>query len=830
MSNKEIFLSIILLLKSIFTLAQPGAIDFSFNTSDIGYRNGDGPDGNVYACGIQSDGKIIIGGAFYSYNGTASRSIARLLSDGTIDSSFNPVIFHNSDLGVITLQIQADDKILIGGEFNSIGRSNIARLNSDGSLDSGFIAGTSHMVRTIGIQQDGKIILGGNFTNCNGISRNYSARLNSDGSLDTLFDAGLGTDAPIYASLIQADGKIVLGGDNFVSAGLRYIARFNTDGTLDSSFSSFSVVTGFVRTMKLQNDGKIVLANLYAGNLKSKVVRLMSDGSNDSTFQTGITGDNSICDLNILPNGQIIILGAFTSYRGKSYKRIARLNNDGLVDTSYIKAVKEECLYYSSSLQPDGKLIVVGGIPYNGNSRNRIARLYSDGSFDESFNQGSGADGDVYSSVIQPNGKILIGGNFDSYYGTLHRRITRLTSSGSIDSTFNPGTGLDKRVNKILLQNDGKIILGGDFTSCNELVKNYVARLLPNGLVDSIFNAGSGPNDEVKAVAIQTDGKIIIGGYFTSYDSISIKYLARLNSDGSLDSTFNTGTGPSSVIYDVVQQPDGKILIAGPFSSYNSVSSKYLLRLENDGSIDTSFHTGSGFNGSINNIKLLPDGKLIVTGGFSTYDSIVRNGIARLYTDGTLDLSFDPGAGTDGNINTISILSDQKLIIGGSFGFYNNTSINNLARINLNGTLDSSFLSGTGPAYYVNSTAIQNDGKIIIGGSFTSYNGIGRNRIARLLNDTTTNIELDEFKNRLQLQIFPNPVFGNTFRVQMQQTSGTEFLLMGVDGKIISGIRQEEIDAKEITFSIPPMLANGIYFLKITSMTESSAYKLVVSK
>lgn len=193
----------------------------------------------------------------------------------------------------------------------------------------------------------------------------------------------------------------------------------------------------------------------------------------------------------------------------------------------------------------------------NSFTRNRVARLLTDGQVDTAFNPGSGADNFINAVAIQPNGAILIGGGFSSYTGTSRNGLARLTSSGALDTTFNPGAGINpgdtasSAIQAIALQSDGRIIIAGNFTTYNSVAINRVARLNADGSLDTTFNnLGSGPNDRVYSVAVDGSGRIILGGAFTSINGVLANRIARLNVDGSLDSSFSgLGAGPNGDVY-----------------------------------------------------------------------------------------------------------------------------------------------------------------------------------------------------------------------------------------------------------------------------------------
>jgi uncharacterized delta-60 repeat protein len=355
------------------------------------------------------------------------------------------------------------------------------------------------------------------------------------------------------------------------------------------------------------------------------------------------------------------------------------------------------------------------------------------GTLDLTFDPGTGANNEVYTTSRQPDGKIIIGGGLTMYNGTQRNRIARLNADGTLDTSFDPGTGANGAVRSAVIQPDGKIIIGGSFTEYNGTGRNNIARLNADGTLDPNFDPGTGANGAVRSAVIQPDGKIIIGGDFFQYNGTVRNRIARLNTDGTLDTNFDPGSGASATVLTTVIQPDGKIIIGGGFTSYNGTSRNRIARLNADGTLDTSFNPGTGANISVLTIAIQPDGKIIIGGQFTEYNGTGRNRISRVNADGTLDTNFDPGSGANIQIRTTAIQPDGKIIIGGDFTDYNGTGRNRIARLNTDGTLDTSFDPGSGLNNgWIGSTVPQPDGKIIIGGDFFQYNGTGRSRIARV--------------------------------------------------------------------------------------------------
>ena len=833
---KTVLLSLFLLFTT-FVNAQEGANDAAFNPTDLGL--GDGANSTVKTTAIQSDGKIIIAGSFTSYNGKTINRIARLNTDGSLDTSFNPGTGANSDIN--TISIQTDGKIIIGGNFNiynGISIQKIARLNSDGTLDITFNVGSgvNGNVNTCAIQSDGKILIGGSFGLYNFTLRSGIARINTDGSLDPSFNVVTANDNNIKTVAIQSDGKIIVGGDCTTDNGItrKRIARLNANGTLDATFNVGTGPDNIVYTCAIQSNGKIIIGGNftnYNGSPINRIARLNTDGSLDPTFNIG-TGLNSYPLTSMIQNdGKIIIGGDFTSYNGSNINRIARLNADGTLDATFNVGTGISFFVNTIAIQSDGKIIIGGYFSfYNGILRNNIIRLNTNAVLDVVFNVGTGANGNIYTSAIQSDGKLLIGGSFTEYNGISRGRIARLNTDGTLDMSFNPGTGASFSVNTLSIQSDGKIIIGGNFAYYNGIGRYYLARLNTDGSLDVSFK------DElrfasVKLSAIQSDGKIIVVG-----DNYT---LLRLNTDGSNDASFNIGTGANQSINTLLIQSDGKIIIGGNFTAFNGITRNKIARLNTNGSLDATFTSDIGANYDINSLSIQSDGKIIIGGEFTTYNGISRNHIARLNSDGTLDASFNPGTGTDVNVAISSIQSNGKIIIAGRFISYNSTPRNRIARLNTDGSLDVSFTPGTGANGQINTTIIQSDGKIVIGGQFNDYDGARRNRIARVLASTTIPVELVDFtgiktdEGNLLTWRTVSEINNRNFEVERRQETGNAWETLGfikannkastyqfIDKPLPNIInyyrlRQIDNDGKETLSKVIALIINGKNKLKI---------------
>jgi uncharacterized delta-60 repeat protein len=352
-----------------------------------------------------------------------------------------------------------------------------------------------------------------------------------------------------------------------------------------------------------------------------------------------------------------------------------------------------------------------------------------------------GANNAVVSVVPQPDGKVLAGGWFTTFGGTSpsRNRIVRLNANGSLDSNFTPGIAANNDVYSVALQADEKVLIGGAFTSFNNTNRNGIARLNANGSLDLAFDPGTGANGAVEAVIAQPDGKVLIAGAFTSVNETNRNRIALLNSDGSLDLDFDPGTGANGKIWAAALQADGKVVVAGDFGIVNGTNRVRVARLNADGSLDTEFDPAGGPNNRVYSVAVQSDGKVLIGGQFSLVNGVSRSRIARLNANGALDTDFNPGTGANDPsvIFAVAWQPNGKVLIGGNFTSINNTNRSRMARLNDNGSLDAEFAPNVdgGVIVAVHSIVVQLDGKVLFSGLFTSINGIARPNIARLIGD-----------------------------------------------------------------------------------------------
>ena len=765
-------------------------------TLDLPFDAGNFTNGRVTAAALQPDGRLLISGPFNKVHGVTRHSIARLNSDGTLDLSFDPGDGLQS--GAKGMIVQPDGKIIIYGFFvtvNGVNRAaRIARLNSDGSLDTSFNPGRGisldgaddgsggatnpGTVNSAVLQPDGKIVVVGQFYRIitapgTSVLRQCVARFHSDGSFDPSFDPGVGfshdlgsavaTNA-VRQNLGMNSGKITIQGDftGFDDQfGVDGLVRLNADGSYDDTIDNgTSTDPSSISGLFVQSNDQIVIFGSFAsfrGVACSGIIRLNSFGEVDVGFGTGEFdnyGESStIVSVAQQPNGKLLVAGFFHSLDGMVANNMVRLEFSGARDAGFdpTSAGPSATDVSVVLVRPADSKIFAGGYfsTFGGAPRNNMAWVNDDGTVDGTFNGLSGATDafpQIFALATQADGKILVGGFFSSFNGSPRYNIVRLNPDATIDQTFDAALETHGLVRALLVQPDGKIVIAGVIRAVNGIRHGRIARLNSDGTLDASFDAGTGADNSIYALAQDSAGSIFVAGNFLSFNGVSRGRVAKLTPTGAVDPAFDqsAGVGAHDGVY-AITPPDaaGRIVIGGAFIGYGSQSARRIARLNaTTGAFDHGFAAsgGTGFNNLVRAVVLAPDGRYYAGGLFSMFNGVGRSRVARLNSDGSLDLTF-VGPTTGGIVEALA-LQNGKIFVGGSFS----SPPGRLVRLTDSGALDSTFVTGTGIAISpvnsyvpglttVSALAIQGDGNLLVGGLFNKYNGITRVCLARL---TTT--------------------------------------------------------------------------------------------
>lgn len=427
----------------------------------------------------------------------------------------------------------------------------------------------------------------------------------------------------------------------------------------------------------------------------------------------------------------------------------------------------------------------------------------------------SGENGSIHSVKLLDDGHMYVAGNFEFYNFVESLDLVKLTPEGNLDPNFDIGTGFNSSISEILLLEEGKLLVIGGFTQYNGTAVNSIVILNEDGSIDQSFDSGSGIQSTnggtfgVNCVVRQDDGKFIVGGNFNKYNGMFVKKLIRINSDGSLDTSFEVDGFDGHPIDGLAIQEDGKILVGGRFNYFFTGGGvvRGLIRLLPNGSPDTTFDIGEGFVSStstmdIRSINIREENKIILAGSFTGLNGTDAKAMIRLYEDGSIDESFHTFTSPNNHtIWDVKFQNDGKMLLAGYFEYYNGVPANNFIRLYPDGNVDSSFSIGTGFNGGTFCIEVQEDGKIIVGGRYSLYNGNNSKSITRLLG--TSILSTEDFINE-KFKAYPIPVTDYlNFSHPIQQAT-----IFDIYGKIV---RQLSDRFTELNLS---GLSQGAYFLQ----------------
>lgn len=610
----------------------------------------------------------------------------------------------------------------------------------NGGLPSSFISSSTHII----VQSDGKIIVQGrDLFEYQGQSINRIVRINTDGTIDNTFNSGsgffntlTGNHTSFTCVYVQENDQIIysINNDNLTYNGesVGRMFRLNSNGTLDNTFIS-NIGNNSVETV-LEIDNKLIIGGtftFYNSTTSNKIARIFTlDGTLDNTFNIG-TGfgtatNNRVSQLFFDEFKSIYIYGQFTEYNGELYNRFISLDSGinailinqktsyDIIDNTYIKNIElignqlqlikgntiKNIELSTCDVNIKTELDINDYIPI---CSTEYINKY--GTIDFSFMttnritwEGTNGNNNKNALTIQGN-KVLLVGRFNEYNGISQNSIIRFLENGQIDDTFNIGTGFIGFPDSVIIDNNNKIVVGGQFSSYNGTNRNRLARINNNGTLDTSLNIGFGfaglSTNAAHNVLIRNTDEIICIGGFTSYQGTTRNRIAQLLNDGTYDTSFNIGTGFNSTVRSGVLQSDGKLIVVGEFTEYRGVVVNRIVRINTNGTIDNTFDIGTGLNG-INNatVKIDNNSKIVIlNNNLIQYKSIPYGYILRLNTDGTVDNTFD-GTISNNNIGSVNsnayfeIVEDNKIIIPGS-------SISSVSydavKLNNDGTIDNTF-------------------------------------------------------------------------------------------------------------------------------------------
>jgi uncharacterized delta-60 repeat protein len=579
-------------------------------------------------------------------------------------------------------------------------------------------------------QPDGKILIGGFFMESNGKENTGITRINPDGTVDQTFDppeiyGGFGIGGLVQAIALQSDGKILIGGSIYGINGAFHpgVYRLHPDGSLDTSFTVAPMCASSgtaVRDIEVLPDDSFVIGGDFILNIMGSCGnfgRLAKFTANGTMIGNAVTGLGPVNDIELLPGGNMYI-----AHDSNVRRFLPTLESDPA-----FPQVTASHLITNIETLPNGQFLIVGNFTQvNGFTAGRISRISSDGSVDLTFNQNNtGASGVINDVSVGTDGKILIGGSFAQFNGQERKKLILLNSDGTLDANFQSEETSNLRIFYAVLISSGSKFLAGLDAGIEVLdQRSSLIEFNPDGTINEDFDTKITRYGRVTQIEQQPDEKIYVSGSFMYLNGFETRGIGRLNNDGSVDETFVSHFNQIETIPNVTSfavQPDGKIIVGW------ETAQRGVYRLNTDGSLDKSFTVLT--NELAYDLVLLPDGKILVAG------NNVR--LRRLNSNGTVDNTFSPPQPND-RINKIELQPDGKILVGGRFTQIGATLRGRIARYNSDGTFDNSFNPAGGANGIVHEIRVQSDGKVLLGGEFTALNGSNAQaRIGRLTDDGT---------------------------------------------------------------------------------------------
>ncbi len=723
-----------------------------------------------------------------------------IVSDYTKANDLNDPLFNAQEKGenekfagfnapVLKTVLLNNGQILCLGEFTKFGSKdvkNIAILNSDGSLNTNFnFNNTLNGQIYDAVFAKNNIFLVGSFTLLNGKPQGRILKLKLDGSVDEQFNlasnnTGFNNTVNTIAVDNSFNGDFLLVGGVFTQYGSKLcnkLIRISQDGeAIDDGFSnaldkSYSIVNHIA----VHSPGDItIIADVLT------IIQLDKTGKIDPNFnfKGKIIGGMTPTKVLKYNFNEILILGNFSiedNITKKNHYGIALIDRYGNLKPDFnspFTKSKYITTSYKDVIVKDNYIYVAGMLLLKeSNLETNLIRCNLSGEIDTTFNYPSVINGpyppfieyNVNSILNVNNEELIIAGYFSTYQNNPTLNIAKINNNGDFISNFKPfdssiNLSFNDNINDIHIQRDKKVIVAGTFTSYFNKFHNGIIRINENGDVDNTFYSGLGVQEGmVSCVTTDSLGKIYLAGNFKKYNNTNCGGFIKLNQDGSVDSSFNIPIGIppyfttlNNVIEKVIVQKDGKILLAGRFTSFNNINSKqFIVRLNPDGTIDNSFNIDAEFNSisnyGINDVVILKDDKYLIVGNVNiTKNKYSYDYVFKLNFDGTLDTTFKK-LYLNNWPNCASRQNDGKILISGLFNWPDDPKSNPykyLIRIYPDGTIDTTFKATNAFNNYIYKVKFQNN-KIYVAGDFNSYQNINAPNLAVLNNNGTLNSDFE---------------------------------------------------------------------------------------
>ena len=442
------------------------------------------------------------------------------------------------------------------------------------------------------------------------------------------------------------------------------------------------------------------------------------------------------------PDGRILIGGSFQSVGGRPCRRICRVLADGQLDPDFQPLFLRRTPDAMAVLPDGGIVLAFSPSPLiNGEVRNRLVRLNADGSLDQNFQvelgQGPASFPPRITAIaVQEDGRFLIAGRFATVNGVSRSNLARLHPDGQLDSSFNANAAQpadpdnSNRIDDMVRHPDGTVFIYQRVFDPDVSLSRRIRRLSSTGVLDTTFLTEL--SGTLESMIVLADGRVVLGGDFTVLGDQQ-RYIARLDLNGGVDPGFSATSNHKP--YALVELPNQRLLVAGHFSEFNGNPAVGVVRLLGDGSTDPDFVSPigqgglvSGNLGFIDSMVVSSNGDILVGGGFNETQGQLQRNLARLGPDGQVLRLPDPEV--DDGIFAFASQPDGHIWVGGRFRQIGGLPRDRLARLLPDGRVDPDFSLGASST--VRALAVMPDGGVLVAGAFFTLAGHSRRHLGRL--------------------------------------------------------------------------------------------------
>lgn len=726
----------------------------------------------------------------------------------------------------------------------------ILGFDENGVVDTDFSADsiTDSPLKVHCIDSLDRILLGGMSANRPTQSLFACTRLTSEGRLDPSFQRLSMPDGSVYSMVVDTLGRIYIGGSFDTIGGIRRVgvARLNPNGDVDETFDLRLDSGSWVTAIAIQDSIGVLVQRRYShyGDTIPRLRRYSFQGFVDTTFVTNVDYGDLI---SIAPNGKLYTTRLVrTRTYGIGRVELIRHLSNGSVDTTFTMDELGEGSIYGVSHDGSPTALAYGylGIVDRVNHHGMFG-FDSSGRIDHSVNVYRGLDGSVSTVEVTPRGSLIIGGTQASHDTVLLGPSFTTDANGSLIEGYRQRTYPSEQlgyhsVAKTHLQEDGRLLaLDVEERSMNpgppRLSTLY--RLLKDGIQDTTFLIDTNLRHRISAVHFDKNGDVLIAGSFQYVNSLLRVGIARLNSDGAVYTSFKTGAGVKGYVYALAVQADGKIIVGGSLEEYNGQPVKQVIRLFPDGTLDTSFKTPwtltKGLNasswGTVTHIAIDSRNRVVIAGDYTHVDNVARRGILRLNSDGQPDSTFRSTERIYLTLNDLTIdLDDRPLMAGGLYDHRTSTDSTHVARFNSDGSWDNTFRCVV--AGKVKGIRVVSRDTMFVFGEFDTVNSVARQNVARLLvNDNATSIADDAVYARQGpvVRLHPNPA---TDQITVDLATSSEpctILLLDCTGRVIQ--RSNNVTSDSHIFDVQGV-PSGFYIVMVQCGDRVSCSSFIKSE